>query len=165
MNNRLGDLGSPPSWADKSDTPSGGGDDVEMGSTTTTTTNKQTQHMEYFFDDVDKVKNDIDGIESATRKIHYLNEQVLQATTTEAENELSKILRPLIDDTNKRAKSTKQLLSLLKEENKKLQNDNQVTASDLRYANKNNRKHYIFRNLKLTYRSSIIFYCSFALRT
>lgn len=123
MNNRLGDLGSP-SWADENESPG----DVEMADQSP----KQPRHMEYFFGDVEKVKLDIEAVEKATRKIGDINEQALQATTTEEENELSKVLRPLVDDTNKRAKRTKTLLGLLKEENKKLQDDGQVTASDLR---------------------------------
>jgi hypothetical protein len=61
-----------------------------------------------------------------------INESALQATTTDEENELSNRLRPLVDQTNKRAKRTKTLLGLLKEESKKLKEQNTAKASDLR---------------------------------
>jgi hypothetical protein len=133
MNDRLGDL---PAWAGGSDdeddfqfnntAPPGG--DVEMGDT-----NKQPKHMEHFFREVESIKVDIDAVKKATRSIGEINDSALQATTTEEENVLSRQLRPLIDQTNKQAKRTKTLLGLLKEETKKLQDNNEIKMSDLRY--------------------------------
>lgn len=135
MNDRLGDLGSP-SWADEDDSPG----DVEMGEQAP----KQPRHMEYFFKEVESIKDDIESVKKATRAIGDINEQALQATTTDEENELSRQLRPLVDDTNKRAKRTKTLLGLLKEENQKLTNDGEAKASDLRYVPPNIKllQHY-----------------------
>jgi hypothetical protein len=137
MNNRLGDL---PSWAvdDDNDSQNSGfenepthannGGDVEMGSTAP----KQAKHMEHFFREVESIKEDIEAVKQATKGIADINEAALQATTTEEENELSRKMRPLVDKTNKRAKRTKDLLGLLKEETKKLQAENNIKQSDLR---------------------------------
>lgn len=137
MNDRLGDL---PAWAadddddmfeDEVDVNGGGkqegGGDVEMGEV-----NKQPKHMEHFFREVESIKADVEAVKRATRKIGEYNEAALQATTTEEENDISRKLRPLVDETNKRAKRTKNLLGLLKEENKKLQDDEKIKQSDLR---------------------------------
>jgi hypothetical protein len=134
MNDRLGDL---PAWAADSDDevenpPNGGnkkGGDIEMGDTTTP---KQPKHMEHFFREVESIKVDIESVQKATKTVGEINEKALQATTTDEENVLSKQLRPLVNDTNQRAKRTKTLLGLLKEENKKLEAEKNVKASDLR---------------------------------
>ena len=133
MNNRLGEL---PSWAVEDDDDDGGdvpnpvaekGGDIEMQKQ-----NQQNKHMESFFREIDSLKADIEAVSKATKQIGKINEQALHATTTQEENELSKKLRPLIDSTNKRAKQTKTLLGLLKEETTKLQNENKINSSDLR---------------------------------
>jgi len=139
MNDRLGDL---PAWAmenEGEDTfddegpheqalPIGKGGDVEMGEAP-----KQPKHMEYFFREVDSIKDDIEAVKSATRSIGGFNEAVMQATTTEEENEVSRKVRPLVDETNKRAKRTKNLIGLLKEETKQLEDESKIKQSDLRY--------------------------------
>jgi hypothetical protein len=113
MNDRLGDI---PGWAlgqddDENEAPADGkkegGGDIEMGETNTQP--------------------------KASKQISEFNEAALQATTTEDENAISRKLRPLVDETNKRAKRTKTLLGLLKEENKKLQEQGKVKPTDLRY--------------------------------
>lgn len=130
MNDRLGDL---PAWAVDSDeeveSPANGkkGGDIEMGESTPT----QPKHMEHFFREVESIKADIEAVQKATKKVGDINERALQATTTEEENVLSNQLRPLVNETNKRAKRTKTLLGLLKEENKKLEKT--IKPSDLRY--------------------------------
>lgn len=129
MNDRLGDLGSAANWADSDDDldPAKEGGDVEMGGV-----NKQPKHMEHFFREVDAIKDDIEQVKKATKAIGDINEAALQATTTEEENDLSNRLRPVVDQTNKRAKRTKTLLGLLKEENKKLKDEGTAKTSDLR---------------------------------
>jgi hypothetical protein len=145
MNDRLGDLGGGGGlyWNDgpnnndnnmnndNYDDDDGGDDnghrgDVEMAIA-------QPKHMEHFFRDVESIKDDIEQVERATRMISEINESAIHATTTEEENELSNRLRSVIDETNKRAKRTKTLLGLLKEETKKLKDDGTGKASDLRY--------------------------------
>lgn len=71
-------------------------------------------------------------MKKATKAIGDINEAALQATTTEEENSLSERLRPVIDKTNKKAKQTKTMLGLLKEENKKLKSEGNAKPSDLR---------------------------------
>ena len=133
MNDRLGDL---PAWAadsdDEAESPAANGKkggDIEMGDTANP---KQPKHMEHFFREVESIKTDIESVQRATKAVGEINERALQATTTEEENVLSNQLRPLVNDTNKRAKRTKTLLGLLKEENKKLEGEKNIKASDLR---------------------------------
>jgi hypothetical protein len=130
-------MGDIPSWAggdefDNEPAPAGNGKkgssgDIEMGNQP-----KQAKHMEHFFREVESIKEDIEGVKKATKTIGDINEAALHATTTEQENELSARLRPLVDSTNKRAKRTKTLIGLLKEENQKLQDEDKIKPSDLR---------------------------------
>jgi hypothetical protein len=107
--------------------------DVELGRQ-----QQQPKYMENFFKDVDMIKSDVDAIRDATKRVGEINEEAIKATTTSKEEELSRILKPLIDKTNKRAKRTKNLLALLKEDNMKLAKEVKVTTpgaisqSDLR---------------------------------
>ena len=125
MNNRLGDI---PAWAlEDSDDEANGGGDVEMGST-------PNNEMDQFFREVDGIKADIDAVGSAAKMIDKINEQAMRATTTAEENRLSQQLKPLVDNTNKRAKRTKNLLSVLKEETEVWEKDKskKYKSSDLR---------------------------------
>ena len=133
MNNRLGDL---PAWAmEDSDSddddvpkPSKNGGDIEMQDQQ----NNHNHYMENFFKEVDSIKADIDAVAQASKDIAKINEQSMRATTTAEEQKLSKKLKPLIDTTNKRAKRTKNLLGLLKEETEKLKAEGTLNASDIR---------------------------------
>jgi uncharacterized protein YwgA len=140
MNNRLGDL---PAWAmedsDDSDddvpNPSKNGGDIEMQQQQQKQRQKETQNqfMENFFREVDSIKADIDAVAQASKDIAKINEQAMRATTTAEEQKLSTMLKPLIETTNKRAKRTKNLLGLLKEETEKLKADGTLNSSDVRY--------------------------------
>ncbi|CAJ1953450.1 unnamed protein product [Cylindrotheca closterium] len=127
MNNLLGNI---PAWAtEDSDSDSSQGEvvgDVEKGKPKTPTL------MEHFFREVDNIKADIDAVTSATKQINKINEQSMQATTSKEESKLSKKLKPLIDATNGRAKRTKTLLGLLKEETDQLESENKLSDPDLR---------------------------------
>lgn len=107
-----------------------GSGDIEMAQAP-----QQPKYMETFFKEVEDIKKDIEAVKTATQKIIDIHEEALQATTTDKENELSRKLRPLVDQTNQRAKRTKNLLSLLKEETKKLKDAEEIKQSDLRYVN------------------------------
>jgi len=130
MNDRLGDLGALAGDYDDEEEDAFGdesGTDIEAAKQP-----QQPSYMDHFFNEVESIKEDIEQVKKATRKIGDINEEALQATTTEKENELSNKLRPLVDSTNNRAKRTKNLLGLLKEETKKLETEGKINASDLR---------------------------------
>lgn len=141
MNNRLGDI---PAWAmedsdeDGDDAPNNngtgwnnnGGGDVEMQEQQK---QKQPEYMDHFFREVDTIKADIDAVSQAAKDIAKINEESMRATTTQEEQKLSKKLKPLIETTNKRAKRTKNLLGLLKQETDQLKADGKLNASDIRY--------------------------------
>ena len=118
-----------PSWANDSD--SDDDDDLEKGNSKQE--QAQSAQMEVFFKYVDTIKADIEMIAKATKKINLINEKALQATTTQEENELSKQLRPLISETNEKAKGTKRLLGLLKEDTEKLKSEKRLNVSDERW--------------------------------
>ena len=128
MNNRLGEI---PAWAmedsDDEESASGkgnGGGDIEMQS--------KPQYMEDFFREVDTIKSDIDAVSKAAKEIGKINEQSMRATTTSEEQKLSKMLKPLIDATNKRAKRTKNLLGLFKQVTDQMKEQGKLNASDIR---------------------------------
>jgi hypothetical protein len=132
MNNLLGEI---PAWAKEDDSDD---DDVEAqkeGDVEQGNTQQQQgkQYMEDFFREADSIKNDIDAITKASKDISKINEQSMRATTTAEEQKLSKKLKPLLEATNKRARRTKTLLKLLKEETDKLQAEgNVLNPSDIR---------------------------------
>jgi len=72
--------------------------------------------MQEFFGDVEIVKANIVIIKEATRKIAEINQNVLQATTTDREQDFSHELEPLVKSTNKKATIAKQLLQRLNED-------------------------------------------------
>jgi predicted kinase len=121
MNNLLGNI---PGWAaeDSDDDYVG---DIEKGKVKPT-------FMDHFFREVDNIKADIDAVSKATKQIGKINDQAMRATTTAEEKKLSKKLKPLVDATNARARQTKTLLGLLKEETEKLEKEKKINGSDLR---------------------------------
>mmetsp|Transcript_1816 Transcript_1816/g.2516 ORF Transcript_1816/g.2516 Transcript_1816/m.2516 type:complete len:305 (-) Transcript_1816:378-1292(-) len=127
MNDRLGDLGEIPRFSPEDDD-----NDVEKGKPTKEDVPQQPNFMDAFFKDVDNLKKDIDAIKKATKRIGEIGEEAVLATSSEKESQISKELRPLVNDTNKKAKKTKNMLGLLKEETAKLQEENSLKASDLR---------------------------------
>jgi hypothetical protein len=105
------------------------GGDIEMGAVK----EEQPTYMTHFFGEVETIKSDIQAVKDASTKIEKLSEEAIHATTTEKEQALSQKLKPIVDKTNKRAKRTKNLLGLLKEETKKLKEEGTLKASDERY--------------------------------
>lgn len=89
-------------------------------------------YMDSFFRDVESIKASIDSIQKATKRIGEINEETILSTSESKEKQLSQEVRPLIDETNKVAKKTKTLLSVLKEENKKLDKEKKIKNSDMR---------------------------------
>jgi hypothetical protein len=108
--------------------PTKNGGDIEMQEQK----DNHNHYMENFFREVDSIKADIDAVSQASKDIAKINEASMRATTTAEEQKLSKKLKPLIETTNKRAKRTKNLLGLLKEETEKLKADGTLNSSDIR---------------------------------
>lgn len=161
MNDRLGDLGEIPSWAvedgnnevetgfteniqsapstDKSAISSwamtDSADDFPAPALTEEENAKATvakNYMDSFFRDMDSIKADIEEIERVTHRIGEINEESMMSTSEAKENALSQELRPMVNETNKKAKKTKNLLTVLKEENKKLEAEKTLKHSDMR---------------------------------
>ena len=103
------------------------GGDIEMGDV------GENKYMTTFFKEVDDINADIKAVSKASKDIEVINEKSMRATTTAEEKMLSEKLGPLISSTNKRAKRTKTLLGLLKEETAKLKGEGKLNASDVRY--------------------------------
>jgi len=138
MNDRMGDV---PMWAVESDdeeetdaaaaAAAGKGGDIEMGAVKEE--KEEPQYMTHFFNEVETIKADIEFVKRATAKITKLSEEAIHATTTEKEQALSNKLKPIVTETNKRAKRTKNILGLLKEETKNLKAEGKLKPSDERY--------------------------------
>lgn len=127
MNNLMGDV---PAWAmedsdEDGDGDGGGGGDIEMQK-------QDNVYMDQFFQYVDQINADIKLVSKASKDIAIINEKSMRATTTAEEKTLSKKLGPLISTTNKRAKQTKSLLGVLKEDTEKLEAEGKLNASDVR---------------------------------
>eukprot|EP00547_Thalassionema_nitzschioides_P000842 CAMPEP_0194199184 /NCGR_PEP_ID=MMETSP0156-20130528/293_1 /TAXON_ID=33649 /ORGANISM="Thalassionema nitzschioides, Strain L26-B" /LENGTH=290 /DNA_ID=CAMNT_0038924041 /DNA_START=125 /DNA_END=994 /DNA_ORIENTATION=+ len=133
MNNVLGSL---PNWAKETsddEAEDKGGDenaehDIEKGKQKA----KQDIDKEIFFLAVEEVKKRVTKVQLATGEIENISEQAQKATTTEKEQELSKMLRRVIDSTNKEAKNAKNMLGDLKNENETLKKKGEISESELR---------------------------------
>jgi len=162
MNNRLGDLGGDeaPSWATgngggEPDIEVGGNtsqplapgnnphmddaDDFDWATGETSNAGNvgqeeviQQQYMDAFFKDIENIRADVKAIEVATKRIGEMNDLAVNTVSESEEDELSRELTPLIQETNKSAKRTKNMLELLKEENKKFSTEKTVKDADMR---------------------------------
>ncbi|KAL7501947.1 hypothetical protein ACHAWX_000410 [Stephanocyclus meneghinianus] len=92
----------------------------------------QPEHMKQFFNDVEAIKGDISSVSDATEQIVALKDKAVLATSEQEESQISDTIRTLVESTNKRAKTCKNLLGLLKQENANLTEKKQITATDLR---------------------------------
>lgn len=119
--------GDNPDWAKDTGGKKNGGGDIEMQQQ-----QDNNRYMTTFFKEVDGINADIKAVSQASKDIAIINEKSMRATTTAEEKALSKQLGPLISNTNKRAKRTKVLLGLLKEETEKLKAEAKLNASDVR---------------------------------
>eukprot|EP00535_Pseudo-nitzschia_heimii_P003425 CAMPEP_0197184596 /NCGR_PEP_ID=MMETSP1423-20130617/10170_1 /TAXON_ID=476441 /ORGANISM="Pseudo-nitzschia heimii, Strain UNC1101" /LENGTH=309 /DNA_ID=CAMNT_0042635447 /DNA_START=62 /DNA_END=987 /DNA_ORIENTATION=- len=140
MNNLMDDM---PAWAlEGSDSDSDGdnpdrtkdsgkkkgGGDIEMQQQK----DDDNKYMTDFFKHVEDINADIKAVSQAAKDIAVINEKSMRATTTAEEKSLSKKLSPLISTTNKRAKNTKSLLGLLKQDTDQLSSEGKLNASDVR---------------------------------
>jgi t-SNARE complex subunit (syntaxin) len=160
MNDRLAELQADvPHWA-RDDGGGDGNGDIEMGSSSNGAkkeskksekqefswaaeeesgaadqgngASSQPEHMKQFFNDVEAIKGDISSVSSATEQIVSLKDKAVLATSEQEETQISDTIRTLVESTNKRAKTCKNLLGLLKQENSNLSEKKQITATDLR---------------------------------
>lgn len=92
----------------------------------------QPEHMKQFFNDVEAIKGDISSVSSATEQIISLKDKAVLATSEQEETQISDTIRTLVESTNKRAKTCKNLLGLLKQENANLTEKKEITSTDLR---------------------------------
>mmetsp|Transcript_2276 Transcript_2276/g.2630 ORF Transcript_2276/g.2630 Transcript_2276/m.2630 type:complete len:242 (+) Transcript_2276:33-758(+) len=162
MNDRLGDLGNIPSWAVEEDGSLGietgfaeniqsphsnekstisscvMTDSADDFPTIELTRKKDAKafvikkYMTGFFRDVDTIKVEIEEIERVTRRIGEINDESMLAVSEAKEDALSQEVRPMVNETNKKAKKTKNFLSALKEENKRLAAEGTLKHSDMR---------------------------------
>lgn len=110
MNDRLKELkrnAAPPEHVSL-EIDSGGGEALLSGDS--------SGFMSEFFETVDIVKQNILSIRMTTKRVTEINQQVVLATTSDMEAKLSKELTPLVNETNKKASLSKQLLQKLKEQ-------------------------------------------------
>ena len=105
MNDRLKDLkrGAAAPEQVSLDIDSGGGENL-------ISKDSAAQFMQEFFETVEIVKQNILAIRISTKRIGEINQQVVLATTSEREAQLSTELTPLVNETNKKAALSKQLL-------------------------------------------------------
>ena len=95
----------------------GSGGDIEMGGPLKAVERPSkgedgaSKFMADFFKDVDMIKGDIKEIKSACKKVQEINQNMMQATTSEAEAKLSAELNPVVSKTNRVAKRAKQTLA------------------------------------------------------
>ena len=73
-----------------------------------------------FFGDVELVKKNINLIKNVTKGIGEIQQQVILATTNDKESELSAELKPLVEETNKKANIAKQMLQKLREDTERM---------------------------------------------
>ena len=92
----------------------------------------QPEHMKQFFDDVEAIKSDILAVGAATEQINALKDKAVLATSETEESQISETIRTLVEGTNGRAKTCKNLLGLLKEENSNLKKEEKAKPTDLR---------------------------------
>eukprot|EP00605_Chrysophyceae_sp_TOSAG23-4_P000678 GSChrysophyteH1.ASY1.ANO1.762.1 assembled CDS len=84
-----------------------------------------------FFGDVELVKKHVNVIKNVTKRIGEIQQQVVLATTNDKEAELSAELKPLVEETNKKANIAKQILQKLREDTERMK-DNTAQQSEVR---------------------------------
>jgi len=72
--------------------------------------------MATFFAQVDDVKDGINGVKAATKRIRAITDERMLAVSNATEAALSRELSPLVDKTNKRVRQTKDLLTRMSDE-------------------------------------------------
>lgn len=90
------------------------------------------QIMKSFFQHVESIKITIENVSQTSKRVKQMDEKAKLAVSETEEKKMSQEIKVLMQDTNLKAKNTKKLLSLLREENKKYEEDKAINVSDLR---------------------------------
>ena len=94
---------------------------------------RKSSFMSTFLEQVDTIQSNIQTLQEATRTIHALQEQALYTATTREENQISQQLTLVVDETNKQAKLTKDLLSRLEQDTETLKRKGKIKDGEERY--------------------------------
>ena len=93
--------------------------------------NQEQNEMDRFFQNIDRIKSSIESITAATKRIGDMNLEAFSANES-GEKRLSAEMGPLIQETNRLAKATKDTLSVIKTENKQFEEDKTLKHADMR---------------------------------
>lgn len=89
-------------------------------------------NMETFFTDVDMIKGHINFIKETSAKVEDINQQVVLATNSDKEAEITAGFQTLINNTNKRAALAKKMLQSLQEDTARMKTDSKAKSSEIR---------------------------------
>lgn len=85
-----------------------------------------------FFGDVELVKKNVNLIKNVTIRIGEIQQQVVLATTNDKEAELSAELKPLVEETNKKANNAKGILQKLREDTERMKTADKTGNGEIR---------------------------------
>ena len=110
--------------------------DVELGGVSDESeglnAGSQNEFLREFFSDVELVKKNVNIVKQVIKRVSEIQQQVVFATSNDKEAELSAELKPLTDETNKRANQTKQILQNLREDTMKMKQHADAKQSEIR---------------------------------
>ncbi len=128
MTDRLRELQKSTSSADAADVEVGGMGDESEG----LNAGGKNEFLREFFSDVELVKKNVNIVKQVIKRVSEIQQQVVFATSNDKEAELSAELKPLTDETNKRANQTKQILQNLREDTEKMKRHVDAKQSEIR---------------------------------
>jgi hypothetical protein len=117
-------MNQPGKFQTASSTGQGGGDDQQQA--------QQQEIMKRFFEHVESVKLTIDTVTNVLKRIKQLQKHLKLAVSEMEDKRIMQEITTLILKTNTDAADAKSLLSLLKEENKKYEEEKSINDSNLR---------------------------------
>ena len=128
MTDRLRELQKNGSSTDAGDVELGGVSDESEG----LNAGSQNEFLREFFSDVELVKKNVNIVKQVIKRVSEIQQQVVFATSNDKEAELNAELKPLTDETNKRANQTKQILQNLREDTMKMKQHTDAKQSEIR---------------------------------
>jgi len=93
---------------------------------------KDKSVLTQFFGDVELVKKNVNMIKNVTIRIGEIQQQVVLATTNDKEAELSAELKPLVEETNKKANIAKGILQKLREDTERMKANDKTGNGEVR---------------------------------